>query len=380
MEHGPPGAPGEAKGQTFDVGFHASGWDRAWLLLLMIPLVSWAGTPGVALAIGASTFVAVTVWRVMHPRGLTRLRIDSTGLYRDGSLLFARDPPRLGYLRPLPSAKCEVRLMSASGRRLCTLTAASNQEALALLEALALDALRSVVALDVSPPWRFVRQLVLQIVIVLLFSNFTRGGIAAAWPWLFGVPVALALVWPRKVRIGTDGVRVSWFIWHRFYPHTSIRLVDDEKRGVRLTLQDGSTVLIPSRESDALLSSIRSAQTSDAPLWPAASTLERQGRPTERWLASLGALSSSPTPGYRDAHLHAGQLWPILESSVYAPSTKAAAAMALRGSLGEPDRARLRRAAQSYAAPALAKVMEVVADADASDDELVAAVEAAERC
>jgi hypothetical protein len=111
-----------------------------------------------------------------------------------------------------------------------------------------------------------------------------------------------------------------------------------------------------------------------------ASTLERQGRPTERWLASLGALSASRTSGYRDAHLHTDKLWPILESSAYAPTTKAAAAMALRCSLGESDRARLKRAAQSYAAPALAKVMEVVADADASDDDLVAAVEAVERC
>lgn len=198
----------------------------------------------------------------------------------------------------------------------------------------------------------------------------------------------LNLLWPTTITVGHDGVLVASLVRRRFYPLTSIASVRETSWGVLLTLKSWREVEIRTehRESHkrsqrraAIVACIERRLSEPAPNEPPApaTLLARGGRDVTEWLRALHTLRNGEAGGYRAASIPDEVLWRAVEDPSSDPTVRAGAAVALRNSLDDAGRVRLRVAAEASASPRLRVALETAASPD-DEDALARALEECE--
>jgi hypothetical protein len=228
-----------------------------------------------------------------------------------------------------------------------------------------------------------------------------------------GLSLLLALFWPGEVFVGDDGLVVRWLGQSSFISFADITDVKatyrdlaflDARgrpygrrlssaspsrgcvRGIRLVRSAGvdlQLVIEVSYEADQSafdrkLETVRDAMTrarerQHDPL----PRLARRGRAVSEWLQELALLGRPGSDAYRDPGIARELLWQVLEDATAEHAERAAAAIALRASLDDEGRARLRVAASHCGEPRVRVALEnVIASVD--DAELHRAMSAFE--
>lgn len=103
-----------------------------------------------------------------------------------------------------------------------------------------------------------------------------------------------------------------------------------------------------------------------------AQELARGDRSVADWIAGVRARATSS--GFRDGEIARADLLAVVEDPTAEPSARAAAALALKAGIVEPERVRVRVAAAATAAPNVRVALETVADESASEDRAAAMV------
>jgi hypothetical protein len=263
-----------------------------------------------------------------------------------------------------------------------------------LLTALGLDASQAVAQFSLL--WRHVRfaclgvfGFVVALSIALGLAGVITGGAAFALlrfvaPLLMVVPL-LAL--RSKLAVGADGILVTEPGNRRFIRYGDIMNVQivprrfSGYRALAITLRSGPTLAFPMTggtyggqmgwsRADAVVERIREAMATwgrgDAA--PEARILERGKRPMTDWIRSLRAAGSGANADPRTAPVEPPRLWRIVEDPGGAPTTRAAAAVALGPSLDAAGRARLVVASEASASPKLRVALSAAASTNQDAD------------
>jgi hypothetical protein len=206
--------------------------------------------------------------------------------------------------------------------------------------------------------------------------------------FLLGIAVAV-FAQPVDVEVGADGVLLSNRFRRSFLSYAAMSDAIVEAADVVLLMTDGRRVHLGvnhrgrferalgnereeylSRMATQIREGIAAHRRGESP--PDVATLvARGGRSTEAWVAALAQIPDA-LAAFRTAAVPEDQLWRIVENSSLDESTRAGAAVALRGQLDETKRARLRMAAAASVSPCLRVALESVERA--SDDDALESV------
>lgn len=247
---------------------------------------------------------------------------SSAGLSAGGAVLRAREQLAEGYLTET-GGRCRVRLVGKKGASTMVLELASRVRALELLRALELDVLH--------------RAFECRGVLNYEYLNI-----------------------PARIVVGADGVLVTYAGYFRYGELTSVKrdgnvVVLERAHGDALRFLAGSsTAALHERLAEALEAFRRGEQPADA-----ASLVAQRGRPVGEWRRALAALLTEKD--YRTAAVTPEQLWRVAEDPTAEASARAGAAAALRPTLDEAGKARLRAAASAAVAPGVRVVLEAAA-------------------
>jgi hypothetical protein len=210
-------------------------------------------------------------------------------------------------------------------------------------------------------------------------------GLHLLFPLLLIPFVALSAA-PTRLEVGADGLFIRWLFWKRFIPHADVHscVEYDEGwgrsryKGLMLVLESGETVRLPisqSRWDNGKVAMIHERIREAAGVW-------REGGATADtsvlakakdhtildWVRHLRALGAGTLATHRVAAVVPETLWRIVEDPSMRAKERAAAAVALSGSLDEEAKGRLRVAAQATAEPKLRVALEAVADGKDDED------------
>lgn len=336
------------------------------------------------LALVAAPSLGLLAWqRARIPEGGARIEASREGLFSCDR----RVVPRSDMIRAVVVPDGERALVSIQRKRgfFVVVEAPDEATAQALVTALGLSAEQRRAAFLVdSPVAGKVRLSGLLAGLSAAILGAAVGLWAGAW-WsvLFLVPwylMFLAYSRPSEMKIGTDGVLLSWLGRKTLLPYSDIVRITRDAAGLHFALSDGRTVDVgaawtaslrsrsqpelssPDAYLDALEERIRRAQ--EAGGTSEATVLSRRGKPFSAWIAELRALTLREADGFRAAPVLPESLWKTVENGHADPAARAAAAVALSPSLDEGGRARLRVAAEKVVTPRLRVALSAAADGD----------------
>lgn len=211
---------------------------------------------------------------------------------------------------------------------------------------------------------------------------------------LVGVFSYVSFFMPMRLRIGGDGVIVSWYGRKRFLSYADIAGAEAYDRpfgttrisGVSLRTTAGEEIRVPlsygpwTAERPALAAErIRQAREAYARGEHAdAAALDRGERSIADWLVALRRVGSGANADARTAPLDPEALFRVVENAAARASLRAAAAVALAQRLDGSGRARLRAVAEGTTAPRLRVALDAASRADEDDAALGEALEALE--
>jgi hypothetical protein len=260
---------------------------------------------------------------------------DAAGLRSGTAMLLARTHMAEGYLRKDEPGRVGVRIVGQNGGRTLDLEVDTRERALALLRALRLDVLHRTFEVR---------------------GYCTRGDANL----------------PPRIVVGADGVLVTR---EGFFLYADIRDVVRDGSVVVLQLVAGSDVrLLTTLGGDALLERLREgleAFRRGEHADDACALVSRRGRSLRAWMKDLAGLMGDHE--YRTASLTPEILWRIAEDPAASTTARTGAAVALRSTLDDSGRERLRIAAAASASPKLRVVLEAAAEQE--EGPLVRAVE-----
>jgi hypothetical protein len=311
-------------------------------------------------------------------RPVHHLMADSRGLWLDGRCAIAREDLRTGYVEPKAVARPLLHLVGKKRFERITLALHDAAEGALLLQALGLDKARSLAVFRVRAgifSSKAAQSVLAASLMMLRFSYLWMRHLGPFW-WVGFALVALVLlnaVWPTNVSVGRDGVLVGGLVRRSFYPFAKIASVQKTKWGVMLVRESGREVEVrteakenakASPNRDALFECIQrrvaelATQRGET---NAAVLLARGGRSVEEWTRGLHALGGGEVGGYRAPAIPTEEMWRILEDPTSDATARAGAAVALRASLDDEGRARVRAAAEESASPRVRVALEAAA-------------------
>jgi hypothetical protein len=249
-----------------------------------------------------------------------------------------------------------------------------------LLRATSLDAAHSAVSIRIDSGYTLMSGRTQLALVALPLCAIGLALVATLWapsiagPYLF----ALVMLWitlvlvltsaPCTVRVGTDGLVMSWLGRERFVPYRAVREVKtdwklrgaNDRDGVTVVLTDGDTVPLPTGSassglSGALARRIDAARTAHAlehPTHPVAA-LARGARTPGQWVTALRQVGSGATAGARTAAVPLDVLLTLIEDGAAPAIERVSAAVAALPYADDETRRRIRLAADSSASPKL---------------------------
>lgn len=346
----------------------------------------FGGFTGVVVWLGAvaAPALGLLAWqRSRVPKGGARLEASREGLFSCDELVV----PRADMVRAVVVPDGDRALVSVQRRQGFFVVVEAPDEATghAIVAALGLSAEQRRAAFLVDSP------LATRVPVsgLLAALGLALAGAAAGlftgqfWAVLLLVPWYLAFLAysrPSEIKIGTDGVLLSWFGRKTLMPYSEIAKVTRDASGLCFSQKDGREVRIgaawtaslrsrsqpelrsPDAYLDALIERIRLAK--EAAGSADVTALDRRGKALSEWMAELRALTTRGARGFREAPVVPEALWKTVENGQAAPELRAAAAVALQPSLDEGGRARLRVAAATVVAPRLRVALSAAAEGD----------------
>ena len=343
------------------------------------------------------------LWHIERPG---HLRADAQGLSFSGRLIAERDKIDSGFVLPRPDGKLFVRLRMKGARLPVEVRVADREEGRGLLRALGLDASQSVAAFrlpssafaDPKARQRFLTRFGLLLGgLGFAAAMFARSapGIAPFFPFvmaLVAMSVAVTSLIPTKLRVGADGLQISWMRRQRFLPYGDITHIDPYEEpgmgknrwaGLVVSLKTGEKVHLPivskqsSLRDQIYLIHERISEAIDT--WSRgdgvahAALVRRGGREASEWVRALRGIGSFANADARTAPILPERLWRIVEDPSAPADARAGAAVALGQTADDDARTRLRAAASATAAPKLRIAIETAAR-EGADDALVNAL------
>jgi hypothetical protein len=177
---------------------------------------------------------------------------------------------------------------------------------------------------------------------------------------------------PRKVRVGTDGVRISGTLGSRLIRYGEIAEIKSEGMAVVLQSHDGPDRVLVGAEP-ALAIRIReamAAQREHRSSGVRIELLDQGERTAEAWRADLSGLARG-SGRYRDRGLSTAELVEVVEDPACSPRRRVAAAFALsHGEPDEPTARRVRIAAEACADDQLRQALDEAAQGQLSERKL----------
>lgn len=341
----------------------------------------------------AVLFLSAMGWTLVERNRSSRnasLRIDDEGVWLDGAVALPRAKIAPGaHLRPHDKGEIGVRI-PARGFGTLDVDVADANEGRRVLAALGQDPAHAKVRFRLASGFEN-KTLRTFATAVLAVSSSCGGIINGQQPvfralfamWIVAICIAgISFLLPTYVTIGTDGIFVERSGRKRFVPFKKIASIGahpkhhdavlvavdgEDALTLRTSVQDRDNAsLVVSDQTRALRTQLDESLTAfrvreaggDASLH-----LKRGGRTPREWIEALERLRNES--GYRETTITDEQLWRILEDPGAAPEDRAAALIALRKSVGDAERDRVRVAMETSAEPRL----RVVYDAAAKDDE-----------
>ena len=217
-------------------------------------------------------------------------------------------------------------------------------------------------------------------------ARFRFDDIAAARDFLHDLglsplerPMTFAFFFNLRVTVGADGVVVALPMLGRrqFIPHGAIVDIRQTSRSVVLALRNGTTFDIATGGGEqhvALVERLVEATHAyvDADHAEPLALLRQSGRTAAAWVKELRALMEGAGAGYRSATIPEDTLWRVALDPSEPAEHRIGAGLALRSSLDDDGRARLRVAAEAAASPKVRIGLESAANE--TDDDAVAEV------
>jgi hypothetical protein len=196
-------------------------------------------------------------------------------------------------------------------------------------------------------------------------------------PWAMGsivllyAVIALQVLLPQWVEVGSDGLVLRSLGRRRFVRFDRIRAVMPTSLGVELQLDDGRELEIRLTQTangattkvERLVSAIEEGRTAFAKLARSEeeALLARGGRDLDTWLREMRAIGDESGGGYRALAVPPERLWEIVRNPSADPSAREGAAVALRAALDEDGKRVLAEVIETTASPRLRVALEAVA-------------------
>lgn len=350
------------------------------------------------------------VWRKNpKPRELpARIEVDREAVRQGGQVLTRRAEIKEAFLMPRNDGALVARIRRKGLRPAIDLRVPDREEGRALLRSLGMDASQAAATFRLPSrlvsdrSWRlrfglgfaaFVAMLA-GLGILLAVLHLTAAMPALPVLYILGIAtfVGFGIFAPTRLRVGADGVSLSWLRWKRFLGYGDMALVrrfedggwgKNRMAGIEITLKSGEVVRIPvqptqsgvrdevviveERIAEAIETWRRGDGAADAAL------VQRSGRAPGDWLRALRGIGAGANADARTAPVLPERLWRIVEDPAAPPDARAGAAAALGATIDDEGRTRLRAAAEATAAPRLRIAIEAAAKGT-GDEELAAAL------
>jgi hypothetical protein len=191
------------------------------------------------------------------------------------------------------------------------------------------------------------------------------------------VSIAIQILKPRPVAIGTDGIVVRRLFRDRFFPYASISKVKLVEGGVALALRDAGVLRLRTQSwrktgedslAQALLERIQAARGAaavDDDVHAKLVLLERKGRTLDAWRAHLASLVDKA--GYRTSAVTERDLAAVVTDGSLSAEHRIAATLALAAADRGEARARVRIAADACADRELRIALEEASEGEVDD-------------
>jgi hypothetical protein len=381
----------------------------------------WAASIAATAALNLHSNFGVMLWWTAFPaiaalRSKTKVETMRVRASKEGLKLGRQFVPRSRFDSALlrwEGERSYVTLRGRSWRSRVDVGVRDASDADALCQALGLDAQSTTAEFSLYrhvPGIAAIAAILAACGVAIGFGVATHAG-ASAQAFMV-LPVALVafvlafvtlFVLLRRValHVGADGMVVREGIGRRrFHQHDQIVRVEATGRSIVMESKDGRTVRYDvgvqqrrqgkdvtfhedSLQAAAVVWRIEKAREAYRALASGAApqsalVLDRGGRPVRDWLDMLRRVGEGDGATFRNALLTREQLLGVVESTTAAAKERLAAAVALRASLTEEEKPRVRVAAERCVAPALGQRLVRVLNSP-SDEELAAVLEEAER-
>ena len=313
----------------------------------------------------------------------SNLHVDDRGLSVGGQLKLARAQLRSTYLQKLPDG----RVAACFSTSLSSLRVTLHNEATARALCAALGVKVSVILPEDATVARHfgfartTREVLVAIVAGLGLTLATGLMLRGHFTFLLACALmvaALGLAWSAlfELTIGVDGVDLRRRGRSRFVPFEDIASIDPRPEAVAIVLRSSEEILVhvPFADTDAGMLAQRDkiAETltvslrayGETLLEPdharvgALAVLARGERPLAEWLVALKDLAAPTGTAYRSGEVPIEELWRVVEDPTAEPTARAGAAVALRPTLDDDGRMRLRVASEGTASPKVRVVLE----------------------
>ncbi len=383
--------------RTTNVRRRSSWW---WLLttlpFLAIPFLRIGSDFNlIALIVPFTIFALMTVARERE----AEIDASAEGLRIDGKLV-----PRSKLVSAMLHHEGSRTFVSFRGKRGIDVEVPNNIEGDALIRSLGLDAAHAAIELTLFSPAKIGPASLALIAILLAALLFALVAHSSAGVMILAIAavasfVAAMLSTGTRLRVGADGITVRHTLGTpRFIPHDAITRVSAEGETITIETTSVGTLrmaLPPARVQETqeqrdertdqtanIVRRIEQARQAFRDLGgnvpELATVLERKARTTRDWRADLERVGRGATAAYREVGATREQLLALAESTAATARERIAAIVALKRTLTEEEKPRIRVAADRCAEPELGARMVRVLDTD-DDAVLEDALDATER-